>query len=106
MYDKGEVLLKIKSVSVTQLQVWVSEEWVRPAQGDADYIFNDADLARIRLLDFLENQLEVGNEAMPIILSLIDQVHDLREQLRIISDVIETQSGEVRETLLKTVQKR
>ncbi len=101
MIDEQEVLTKITSVSAVQLRIWITKEWVRPAQSGAAIVFGEADLARIRLLDMLDNQLGVGSEAIPIILSLIDQVHDLREQTRIISRAIDAQPADIRSKILQ-----
>jgi chaperone modulatory protein CbpM len=106
MMNQEEVLSRIASVSAVQLRIWVSEQWVKPAGGDAGPVFNDADIARIRLVSMLHNELEVGREAIPIILSLIDQVHDLREQMRIISRAIDVQPSEIRSKLLAAARKR
>lgn len=106
MINEREVLSRIKSVTAVQLRIWVSEEWVRPMRSGAVVVFNDADIARIRLLDMLDNELELGSEAIPIILSLIDQVHDLREQTRIISKAIENQPDDIRMKILEALRKR
>jgi chaperone modulatory protein CbpM len=101
MINEHEVLSKITSISAGQLRVWILEEWVRPARSGNDVVFNEADLARVRLLDTLKNQLEIDHEAIPIILSLLDQVLDLREQMRIVSSVIESQPEDVRIEILR-----
>jgi len=106
MVNEEEVLLRITSVSAAQLRIWVSEQWVRPAGSDAGPVFNEADVARIRLVSMLHNELELGGEAIPVILSLIDQVHDLREQIRIISQAIDAQPSEIRSKLLAAARNR
>ena len=106
MVDEKEVLSRFTSVSAAQLHVWVSEEWVRPARNDVGLVFNEADVARLQLVSMLHNELDVGGEAMPIILSLIDQLHDLREQMRIISEAIDAQPHETRSKLLEAARKR
>ena len=106
MIDEQEVLSRVKGISAVQLRVWVSEEWVRPAQSGTVIVFNEADLARVQLLHLLDNQLDVGNEAIPIILSLIDQVHDLRGQMRTVSAAIDTQPDDIRAEILKWARER
>ncbi|NOX94760.1 MAG: hypothetical protein GXP04_06575 [Alphaproteobacteria bacterium] len=105
MIDEEEVLSMVKAVSAAQLRIWVKEEWVKPTGNDAGLVFHDADVARVRLVNMLYNELEVGGEAMPIILSLIDQFHDLREQMRIIIEAIDTQPPEIRSKLLEAARK-
>lgn len=101
MLKEQEVLSVIASVSDVQLRVWVSKDWVRPAQDGSTPVFNEADVARVRLLDTLINQLEIDHEATPIILSLIDQIHDMRAQMRRVSEVIEEQPDDIRRTILE-----
>lgn len=100
MLREPEVLSVITSVSDVQLRVWVSKDWVKPARDGTAPVFNEADVARVRLLDTLINQLELDHEATPIILSLIDQIHDLRTQMRYMSQVIEGQPDDIRRTII------
>ena len=106
MIDEREILSKINGISAVQLRVWVSQEWVRPVRSGATVVYNEADIARVHLLHLLDNQLEVGSEAIPIILSLIDQVHDMREQMQIISRAVEAQPDDIRTEILKWARKR
>lgn len=101
MITEMEILAEVNGVTIAQLHLWVSEEWVRPAQGSAKITFSEVDIARVRLLAMLCNELEVGNEAVPIILSLIDQVHDMHEQMRIITGAIEAQPDDIRTCILE-----
>jgi len=106
MITERDVLLRIDRVTAVQLRVWISEDWIKPAQSGRTVVFNDADVARIRLLDLLNNQLDIDSEAIPIILSLLDQVHDLCEQMRIICSAIESQPDVVRTEIRKQVRKQ
>jgi len=105
MIDEQKVLLRIKGISAVQLRVWVAQEWVKPAQSESAAAFNDADLARIQLLHLLDNQLDVGREAIPIILSLIDQVHGVCEKMQVISDAIDAQPDDIRTEILERVRR-
>jgi len=105
MIDQKEILIRVKGVSSVQLTLWVDEQWVRPAHCGQDLAFNDADIARVCLLHTLYNELEVGDEAIPIILSLIDQVHEMRAQMLTISSAIDTQPEEVRQRILEQAKK-
>lgn len=100
-----DVLILIERVTVEQLQSWVAEDWVRPAQTGDETRFSDADIARIRLIDTLVHEFEVGEEAVPIILSLIDQIHDLRAEMRSLAEAIEDLPGDARLKLLNLLGK-
>jgi len=106
MIDQKEILLRVKGVSAVQLDLWVCEHWVRPARSGEDFAFNDADIARVHLLHTLYNELEVGDEAIPIILSLIDQLHEMRAHMHTISGAIDDQPEEVRFQILEQARKR
>ncbi len=106
MIDQKEILIRVKGVSAVQLDLWVCEHWVRPAISGKDLAFNDADIARVHLLHTLNNELEVGDEAIPIILSLIDQLHEMRAQMHTISGAIDAQPKEVRFHILEQARKR
>jgi chaperone modulatory protein CbpM len=58
----------------------VRREYVHPASPEANE-FDDEDLTRIRLISDLINHLEVNENAVPVILHLIDQIHRLRLEL-------------------------
>ncbi len=58
---------------------FVHKEWIVPEVMDQG--FDDEDLTRVRLILDLMNNLSVNEEAVPIILHLIDQIHNLHHEL-------------------------
>ena len=56
------------------IQKFISEEWITPYDLDL-LLFDDEDLARVGLICELKNNLGVNDEAMTIILHLIDQLN-------------------------------
>lgn len=60
------------------LEAWIEEGWLAPLAADQ---FSDIDLARARLICDLQRSLGVNDEAVPIILHLLDQVHGLRRMI-------------------------
>jgi chaperone modulatory protein CbpM len=63
------------------LELWIEEEWVLP-QGQSDAPeFSETDLARVRLIQDLIDDLGVNAEGVGVALHLIDQIHDLRRAL-------------------------
>lgn len=63
------------------LELWLSEEWIIPAQADQDVAFTDADLARARLIRELTGDLGVNEPGVGVVLHLLDQLHSLRRAL-------------------------
>ena len=69
------------SIDVTVLRGWIDQRWIRPISAEGEPLFDEADVARARLIRELKQDLSVGDEAMPIVLQLLDQVYALRRAL-------------------------
>lgn len=64
------------------LESWIAAGWLRPGGGPVSREFSDIDLARARLIAELRSGLGLNDEAIPVVLDLIDQVHGLRRLVR------------------------
>jgi len=53
---------------------FIEETWIRPHEADPP-LFDEEDLARIRLIRDLRDEFGVNEEGIPIILNLLDQVN-------------------------------
>ncbi len=81
------------------LSVWIERSWVMPVKQDGVYHFDDADLARARLIAELHRDMEVNEEAMPVVLRLLDQVYSLRKALSDLNQAIKALPEEPRAQL-------
>lgn len=61
---------------------WIAAGWLRPGGDASGREFSDIDLARARLIAELRGDLGLNDEAIPVVLDLIDQVHGLRRLAR------------------------
>ncbi|MGE4220170.1 MAG: chaperone modulator CbpM [Alphaproteobacteria bacterium] len=96
-----QVLARIERLSVTRLQSWIEMGCVRPAAGRDAAAYSEADLARLRLLCELVDDLAIDEAALPVVLSLLDQVHGLRRQLRLLAEAVEQQPAAVRNAVAR-----
>jgi chaperone modulatory protein CbpM len=64
------------------LDAWIEVGWLRPRGKRSSREFSDIDLARAQLIGDLRGDLGVNDEAVPIVLDLIDQIHGLRRLVR------------------------
>ncbi|MDR3372409.1 MAG: chaperone modulator CbpM [Ancalomicrobiaceae bacterium] len=64
------------------LDRWIENDWIRPDRDQDTYLFQEIDVARVRLIQELRDDLGIGEEALPIVLLLLDQLYDLRRQMR------------------------
>jgi chaperone modulatory protein CbpM len=68
------------------LDAWIEAGWLRPRGNRSSREFSDIDLARARLIGDLRRNLGVNDEAVPIVLDLVDQIHGLRRLVRELVD--------------------
>jgi chaperone modulatory protein CbpM len=79
-------------ISESDLRLWIEQRWVLPTRREDSFVFDDVDLARARLIRELRADLMLNEEAIPVVLSLLDQVHALRRALASVNAVIEKAS--------------
>ncbi|MGQ0662928.1 MAG: chaperone modulator CbpM [Pseudomonadota bacterium] len=65
-----------------ELVLWVERKWVLPLAADGEPLFSAADLARVGMIVELKRELGINDEAMPVVLGLLDQIYGLRRQVR------------------------
>ena len=98
MIDRREFQMRAR-IETETLQAWVEASWLIPrrtaGQTEAEPSFSEADLARARLIQDLEDDLGVNDEGIAAILSLVDQVHGLRRTLGRLLQAVRTQPESV-----------
>lgn len=70
---------RFSTLSHDDLQRWIAEGYVRPEPG---LVFQDIDVERVRLILELRDELAVNEDALPVVLSLLDQVYALRRRMK------------------------
>ena len=83
------VVAQMPGLQRPDLERWVLNEWVKPDEGYGEYEFREIDVARARLIRDLRDDMEVNEEALPVVLLLLDQVYDLRRRMHDISEAID-----------------
>lgn len=95
MFSIQQVITEI-GISETDLRLWIEQRWVLPAKRDDGFFFDDVDLARARLIRELRVDMMVNEEAIPVVLSLLDQVHALRRALASVNAAVDKASPAAR----------
>ncbi len=98
-----EVLVtQISGLQRQDLERWISNQWVRPDGRAGAYVFREIDVARVRLIRELRDEMQVNEEALPVVLSLLDQLYDQRRRMRELGDALRRAApDEVRRTLAR-----
>lgn len=104
--DERTVVTRIERLTLRDLRLWVREGWVRPAQGQHGPVFDDIDVARLRLLCDLKKDMALPTDVMPIVLGLIDHLHRTRRDLRRVTEALDQQPVEVRRAVIAAVRHR
>jgi chaperone modulatory protein CbpM len=78
------------SIESTILRDWIDQRWIRPSSSEGEVLFDEADVARARLIHELKRDFAVGDEAMPVVLQLLDQVYALRKALNDLTRAIKS----------------
>lgn len=96
MRSEAEVLTVFTGLRRETLHVWVERGWIAPVREGSAYRFREIDVARIRLIEEFRTELDIGEDAMDVVLPLIDQVHGLRRELRRLADAVSAQPEDIR----------
>ncbi|MEX2650210.1 MAG: chaperone modulator CbpM [Alphaproteobacteria bacterium] len=93
-------LARLVAVTESELEAWVAEGWVRPVRSGDAWEFGEIDVARARLIHEVRVDFEVGSEAVPLVLSLVDQLHAARRDVRALIEALAREPADVRERIL------
>ena len=69
--------------------------------GAGGWLFHEIDVARVRLIVELRDELGLDEEAMPTVLSLLDQLYEARRQMRALRQALAAVPAEAREAVLR-----
>ena len=105
MLSERDVIARVQRLTVTRLRVWVQQGWIKPVDEEAR-AFSEADAARAALICNLEDQLGFAEEDVPVLLSLIDQIHGLRSELMGVLTALEDLPPDVRATVRMRIESR
>ena len=94
-------MCRMASLEPGELERWIAERWVLPENEATGYVFSDLDVARVRLIVELRRDLAVGDEAVPVVLRLLDQLYATRRRMRALLHALEGLPEEHRATVLR-----
>jgi chaperone modulatory protein CbpM len=94
-----DLLTTIPSLQRGDLEGWIRDELVIPEQ-DVRLSFSDVECARIRLICTLTYELEIDSGALPVVLSLLDQLYDTRQRLLSLTRAVTVQDKTIQEAII------
>jgi chaperone modulatory protein CbpM len=101
------LITQVSGLQRQDLERWISNDWVKPDRHSDSYMFVEIDVARVRLIQELRDEMGVNEAALPVVLSLLDQLYDLRRRMHELSAAIsQTVPTDARGDLMKYLEKR
>ncbi len=74
-------------VAEAEITRWVELTWLHPDGSAGGWLFQEVDVARVRLIAELR-ELRMDEEAMPVVLSLMDQLYAERRRMRLLQQAV------------------
>jgi chaperone modulatory protein CbpM len=103
MIALDELLGRVHGLDRQELAVWVENRWVVPDQRGGAWLFHEVDVARVELIREIRHEFAIDDEAVPMVLGLLDQVYGLRRQLRRLCDALASQPQDVQEAIRRAL---
>ncbi|MGF1640115.1 MAG: chaperone modulator CbpM [Rhodospirillales bacterium] len=92
-------ILRCHHVERVELTAWIEQRWVRPRPTRQGYEFDEVDEARIQLIGELRRDLMLDDDALGLILSLLDQLYATRRMLRSVEEALEALPEPIRQQI-------
>ncbi len=86
------------------LMTWIEEGVIEPERDDEGYLFDPVDESRVALACDLHYRMGLEHASLPIILSLIDQLHDARHHLRTLTRAVAEQPDAIRQKIARQMK--
>ena len=94
----------IDELTHDELARWLDEGLIRPQRRAGTRYYREIDVARVRLIVEMRQELRVHSDDIPFFISLIDQIHGLRHQLRRLAQAVEEQPESVRREIRRKLE--
>lgn len=103
MIREGELIAEFTCLEQHVLVAWIEDGVIAPHRDEAGYLFDRIDRARIALACDLHYRMGLEHASLPVILSLIDQLHDARNHLRALTRAVAEQPDTVRREITRRI---
>jgi len=85
------------------LEAYIARQWLRPASHPSGWYFEDIDIARLELVCHLTQDINVNDEGMDVVLSLLDQLYSTRSRMQKLHNAISQQPPEVQTSIMMVI---
>ena len=103
-YTLTETLSVVEDLDAEHLDRYIRAGVVVPVQSSSGPLFRELDLARLNLVVELTEGYHLDEEALAMVMSLVDQLHGLRGDMRAILDAVAREPAETRVRLKAAIR--
>ena len=98
-----EIISIVPELSREDIDRRIGEALIDAQQEAENTVLTDTQFARVRLICTLRYDMDVDEEILPIVLNLLDQLHEARQRLHKLSQAILAQDEDVKSSILEVV---
>jgi chaperone modulatory protein CbpM len=98
-----ELARRCAGLDRAELARWVENRWIVPEEEGGRWRFHEVDVARVELILDIRREFAVDDEALALVLGLLDQIYSLRRQMRRLCGAVEAQPADIREAIRRAL---
>ena len=87
-------------IDLATLNQYINRQWVKPINHQENWYFEDVDIARLQLVIDLAYKININDDGIDVVLSLLDQLYGLRGHIQKLSFAVAQQSQEIQREIL------
>ncbi len=106
MIGESELIAQFECLERQVLLIWIEEGIIAPHRDGQGFLFDRVDESRIALACDLHYRMGLDHSSLPVILSLIDQLHDARHNLRAMTRAVGDQPERVQQEITRRLSER
>ena len=92
-------------IQAAELHLYIQQSWILPMEEEGRFFFDDADVARVQLIYDLRTDMGCNDEAVPIVLQLVDQLHSANRAMEELNQALNALSPGLREEIDETLRR-
>ena len=101
-----EVIDAVEHLDAQALHRWIELGWVLPHRDGESLLFDASDVARVRLICELHYELRIEEDSLSVVLSLMDQLYEVRCHLNALLSAVDAQPDHVRAGIAARIKGR
>jgi chaperone modulatory protein CbpM len=101
MIRETELIAQFTYLERQVLLTWIEEGVISPQRDQEGYLFDQVDESRLALACDLHYRMGLEHASLPVILSLIDQLHDARHHLRALTRAVAEQPDAIQHEITR-----